>query len=156
MKATKILSVLILSIFLITNVSAIIVTGGEWNDQSQSIEINDGQTASFNVYFGSTESPITVNVKLFDSSYNLIHNFENNRVVNHNIFSSTYFVDKNIYQTHGNFNIQIMGSDSDGDFTASPLILTINPQIPPNNSPVITSTPITQINEGTAYSFFYC
>lgn len=149
MKSVKILSVLILSIFLITNVSAIIVTGGEWTGSNI---IQDGQTANFNVYFGSTESSITINIKLYDSSYNLIYSFEHNKIVNDNTFSSTCFVDKNVYQTHGNFNIQIMGSDSHGSNTYI-LNLKVNPQILQNNPPVITSTPITEIDEGEEYSY---
>ncbi|GAH50899.1 unnamed protein product, partial [marine sediment metagenome] len=113
MKSLNILLVLTLSIFLINSVSAFNPNGG-WNDTVQtSIEINDGDIIDFWVYILTANPPMTINVKLYDyPSYNLIYTFENDRNVDAYYFTQTYNIDKSIYQTTGNFEVVISGSDT--------------------------------------------
>ena len=67
MKILKLLSILIFSIFLISTVSALIVVDAQWEDGSQSINITEGKSASFDVYFTTDDYPMDVEVKLYNS-----------------------------------------------------------------------------------------
>jgi len=153
MKLIKLLLLIPLCLIFINSVSAVLVSGGEWSDGGQSITINNGESVNFNAYFGSTKTSMTVNVKLYDSSYNLINVFEYNKKVYSNVFSKTYTIDESMYENPGDFIVQIFGSDTDGSNSYT-LYLTVNPLIPPvNHAPVITSVPTIQINEGISYSY---
>ncbi len=152
MKYSKVISALILGIFLISFASAI-RPYGEWEDGSQSMTIAEGESVEFEFDFFSMNPPMTISVKLYDSNYNLIHTFGDTT-------SST----NNFFDTHtitgieaGVYLVIIFGSDT-VDANTYTLSLTVNPITPPtpppvNNAPVITSTPITGINEGANYSY---
>lgn len=141
-------------IFLISSVSATIISGGLWSNNNQSISITNGQSANFSAYFGTIPwNFMTINIKLYDANYNLIYAFENNKAVNSNTFSNKYSVTPSIYQNPGNYHLVIFGTDQDGSNTYS-LNLIVNPASPPVDSiPVISSSPLISINEGTSYYY---
>jgi len=152
MKLNKILFTLIFSIFLIHTVSAIVVYG-EWQDQSQSITINEGDGIYVISDFGTLNPPMTINVKLYDSNSDLIYTFENNLNVNDYSYSQTYTVDQSVYQTTGSFELILSGSDNAGDSQSQTLYLTVNAVTPVNNDPVLNAIGNRQINEGQLLRF---
>jgi hypothetical protein len=146
---TKILSLLVFSIFLFSSVSAMTVYG-DFQDGSQSATVNVGQSISFNTDFFSMNPPITsMKAQLYQGN-NLISTF-----LNSNTNSKTY---SNTYNTgilpKGTYTIQIIGTDKTNTDSET-LSLTVTPVvIPPTNSaPVITSSPVIGINEGNFYTY---
>jgi len=146
MKAIKILFLSVFLIFLVNTASAVVVYG-EWNDNyAQSISIDDGDSVDFSAYFGTISPPMTIDIGLYESG-NLIHSFEDNTVVNTNSFGKTYTVNKNIYSMPGDFQVKIQGSDNFGEMSDILDLKVIN------YPPVITSTPITEVNENGFYEY---
>jgi len=144
MKAIKILFLSVFLVFLINTVSAVVVYG-EWNDNdAQSIKIEDRDSVDFSTYFATMYPPMTINIGFYDSNDDLIHSFEDT-VINKRIFAQTYTVNKNIYLGPGDFQVRILGSDGFGEMSAILYLKVIN------NPPVITSTPITEVNENEFY-----
>lgn len=144
----KILSFLILGIFLLSGISAITVYS-DFSDATQTKTINTGQSVSFNVDFFSMNPPMTMKVGLY-SGDNLIYSFLDTSK-NQKTYSNTYNYTAN---TAGTFEIRVAGSDStntDSEY----LTLVVNSVIPPvtNHVPVITSTAITQVDEGQTYNY---
>ena len=155
MKSLKILLLLIFGIFLISSVSAVVVYG-DWSDGTQITEIDFGENINFNTDFFSMNPPMTVNIKLYNQYGSLIHSFENNRIIEGNSYAflqETYLTNEDIYKNPGDFELILMASDDPSSQTHI-LYLKVNPAPPePNNPPVITSAPITEIDEGEEYSY---
>lgn len=140
-----------LGIILIATISATIVTGGLWINNQQSMSITSGQNANFSAYFGTIPwNSMTVTIKLYDANHHLIYTFENNRAINSNTFSNTYLITPAIYKNVGAYTVVIQGTDNDGTQSYT-LSLIVNPV--PDSIPVISSSPITQVNEGAAYLY---
>ena len=121
----------------------------DFSDSSQSATIAVGESISFNVDFFSMNPPITsMKVQLYQGS-NLISTFLNSNT-NEKTYYHTYTY---LATTAGTYKIKVIGTDSvntDSEF----LTLTVNPCPPPvNHAPVITSVPISQINEGSSYNY---
>ena len=153
MKFLNFLALSIICIFLISGVSAVAVAGGEWNSGGSYVEIENGQNIDFSAYFGSTKGKFTANVKLYDSSFNVLNVFENNKLISGYSYADSYTITHDMYQNVGSYTVQIICSDTDGSNSYT-LYLTVKPIVPPaNNPPVITSVPVTQINEGAFYSY---
>jgi len=169
MKNSKILFGLLglmLAIFLISNVSAITTSHGEWQDRSSSLSITNGQSAGFNVYFESTTTPFTVSIELRDLNHldsqgnpTLVHSFINGPAPNTPCGNNCYFnsapiqITPAIYSSTGSFLLILSSTDRQGTSTTS-LSLTVNPLPPPvNHAPVITSIPNQAINENLSYSY---
>ena len=93
---------------------------------------------------------MTVTIKLYDANHHLIYTFENNRAINSNTFSNTYLITPAIYKNVGAYTVVIQGTDNDGTQSYT-LSLIVNPV--PDSIPVISSSPITQVNEGAAYLY---
>ncbi len=164
MKLSKILFGLMLGIFLLSSISAIATPYGKWQDGSSSITIFNGQSISFNVYFedswiegspGPTTLPMNISAKLYDSANNLLYTFIEQSV------SQTYYFNNNpievtpsIYSNPGSFSLILSATDRQGTSITS-LTLTVNPVLPTpnNNPPVITSSPVTSVNEDVSYSY---
>ena len=149
----KFLLTTIFAIFLIGNISAIAVYG-EWENGSQITTITEGDDLDFNFDFITMSPPMTINVKVYDSSGNLVYAFDNNKQINDRSYSKIYNVNQSVYGTNGNFRILIWGSDSRGS-NFSELTLIVNPQPPQsiNNPPQIISNPITGVNEHQVYTY---
>jgi len=146
----KILSFLVLGIFLLSGISAISVYS-DFSDSTQIKTINTGQSVSFNVDFFSMNPPITsMKVGLY-SGDNLIQSFLDSNT-NSKTYSNTYTYTAN---TAGTFKIRAIGSDSvntDSEYLTL-VVNSVSPQPPANHAPVITSTAITNVNEGATYNY---
>jgi hypothetical protein len=120
----------------------------DFSDGSQSITINRGESVSFNVDFFSMNPPMTIKAQLYQGG-SLIYTFLNTNT-NNRIYHTTYSYTP---ANSGTYEIKVIGTDkinTDSEF----LTLIVNPVQPPtNNPPVITSNPITSINEGTIYNY---
>lgn len=151
MKFSKLLLIFGICIFLINSINAFVAPGGEWENQDQSITIDMGESVDFNAYAGTTKSSMYVNVKLFDSSSNLLKTFEDKKVGD--TFSKTYTLTQNHYNNEGSYYVNIIASDDDGSDTY-PLDLTVNPASQPsNNPPVLNSIGDKSIDENSTLQF---
>lgn len=152
MKLSNFILVLItvlIVVFSIYEVSAISVSYGEWEDESTSARINQGESISFNYYFYQSSSSMDIKIDLFDNYGNLIHNFLDETV------SESYYYNENpiqitslIYESRGGYFLTFSSEDSD----KIPSIMSIS-LIVENQPPVITSSPITKINKEEVYSY---
>ena len=116
-----------MSIFLVSTASALIVVDGQWKDGGQSIEINEGESASFDVYFTTYDWPMSVEVRMYslsDSGEELIYTFIDSTTED-NFFQHTYVIDESIYKTDGEFKIIISGSDNEEDSDEAVLELNV-------------------------------
>jgi hypothetical protein len=155
MNQTKLLFSLAFMILLFSTASAVVTPGGLWSNNAQSIEIKDGETATFTAYAVTGRPSMTITgVKMFDSSHNLIKTFESNRQIQSNTYSNTFSVTKAIYSKTGSYTISIIAKDSDGE-NSYPIYLKVNPiiQPPSNRAPTIISTPIKTVNENKPYKY---
>lgn len=153
--STKFLFSLAFMILLFSTARAVVTPGGLWSNNAQSIEIKDGETATFTAYAVTGRSSMTITtIKMFDSSHNLIKTFESNRRVQADIYSNTFSVTKAIYSKTGSYTISIIAKDSDGE-NSYPIYLKVNPivQPPSNRAPTIISTPVRKVNENKLYSY---
>ncbi|MDO8528487.1 MAG: putative Ig domain-containing protein, partial [Nanoarchaeota archaeon] len=161
MNLIKSFLLIFLGILLIASVSAATQTYAEYSDRSNSATITQGQSISFNAGFYAS-SPMTVNLKLYTSNYQLVHTFENNKAINTITnptsfykykFSSTYSVTPSKYVTTGSYFIILSSTDASGSQSEYTLDLRVNPSVPTNHAPIITSSPITSVDENTAYAY---
>ncbi len=140
-------------VFLLAGMNAVVVYG-DWQDSSQDIQITLGDSVDFSADFFTMSPPMTINIKLYNNAGALVHAFEDNRAVSGNSFAQTYTITSAIYQATGSFELILSSSDFFPSSDSHTLLLTVNPISPPaNNAPVITTTPITQVNESSAYSY---
>ena len=123
MNTLKILSFIVFSLFLVSTVNAINVYG-DWEDKSQSIEIDEEETISFNVDFGSANPPMDISVILYDLNSNFEYIFEE-KIVDYYSFYRIYEIDEDIYEKTGNYEIIILGYDNTGDFNSVTLDLKV-------------------------------
>ncbi|MCK4647767.1 putative Ig domain-containing protein [Candidatus Pacearchaeota archaeon] len=139
------LSLAILSIFLINTVSAMLVYV-EWDTtDSNTLQINDGESAMFNILILSSETNPITSVKLYDSSGE-VYTFLNiliNEV-------KEYTISQSIYKTSGDFYIEVIGTDS-FNTDSETLFLTILPA--PNTPPVLDSIGNKQVDENELLQF---
>ncbi|MCP6727590.1 MAG: DUF5011 domain-containing protein [Patescibacteria group bacterium] len=141
MNPLKILTALVLSLFLLGGVSALLAYA-EWEDGTQSIVINDGNTVQFEVDTITFDYSV-VTVKMYDSQLNEVYDFGS-----YTEFGQVYTVDDTIYPGAGDYEIIITGDDGFGADSYS-LTLTINEFTPVNNAPVASDLSYTA-NEDTA------
>ena len=131
MKSLKFLSVLLTSIFLLTVASATAYYGTFIDGSgilSQAATITDGDSIDFEVDFISSDPSINLNVKLYNSTYDLIHTFEDNTVPTDPSYK-IYTITPAIYSVPGTYKIIVFGY-------ATELTLTVNAEV----APVITLT----------------
>lgn len=133
MTFTKILSFLVLSIFLFSGVSAVTTYASWGNDEEQSTTIENGNTASFTVDFFAMQTPIHVKVALYDSADNLINTFVE-QDVSSNEFHATYTINRAMYGNAGDFSVIATGVDAHSS-QSHEISLKVNPDA---TKPVIT------------------
>ena len=152
MKTTKLFSLLIFSIFLVSSVSALVVYG-DWQDSSQDIQIVEGQSINFNVDFVSVSPPIKIQIELYNPESNLVvHYFEKDLEIKGTSYFSNYTLSPSIYKNPGQYQIILTGTDSINSYTHV-LDLKIAKSQQDTNPPVITlfgDNPVT-IVQGTHY-----
>jgi hypothetical protein len=155
MNFSKVLPLLILTIFLFNGVSATMTCDAVWTDGTKSATITNGDSINFEVICGTMYPSMNLKVELYDSSDNLIYTFLNqNR--NSNDYTATYTINKSTYGSVGNFEINVNGIDSDGNIDYSELTLKVNSIVIPADTtvPVITlngNNPLT-ITQGNSYT----
>lgn len=121
------------------------------NDLGNSI-INDGEEAQFHVYVYGYD-PYSVNIVLRDLQGNQVGNTILDITGEESSFIGDYIVNKNIYGGVGNYRVHILADDGYSP-DSKVLSLTVNEVVLPENSPpVITSTPVTEVDEGADYSY---
>ncbi|MCX6746512.1 MAG: putative Ig domain-containing protein [Candidatus Pacearchaeota archaeon] len=143
---SRIFSFIIGSILLLSLASAMTVYG-DFQDATQSATINAGETINFNVDFFSMNPPMNTKVGLYSGS-TLVQSF-----LDSSISEKTYYHTYSYTaSTAGTFEIRIIGTDkinTDSEY----LTLKVNSAPPVNHAPVITSVPISQVNEGASYYY---
>jgi len=153
---SKLITSIILSVFfvlLISNVSAITVDA-EWENGLREIEITKGELISFTPEIFSLNLPMTISMKLYDSGDNLVYPIEDGMKVYEDSFTGQYSINQHIYGNSGEFKLVIIGSDGAPSTRTQTLSLKVNEvSVPINHAPVITSNPITKVNEGEEYSY---
>jgi len=120
----------------------------DYSDETQSKTIELGESITFNADYFSMNPPMTISAQIYKGG-SLVYTF-----LNTGSSAKTYY---NTYSytptSSGSFEIRVIGTDkinTDSEF----LTLTVNSVVPPvNHAPVITSVPISQVNEGTSYSY---
>ena len=163
MKCAKFLSLMVLGIFLLTNVSAIFLETS-WENEENITTIEFGESATFDAYVSSGYPPITISIELYDSDDALVHAFQEQTTIEdivgagYIVFNPEYTVTESSYTNSGEFTVKIKYFYAVQGTQESPLTKTltliVNPSTPtPNNPPVITSTAITKVNELQAYSY---
>lgn len=149
MKAVKLLSLLVFSIFLLSSVSAIAVYGS-WEDSSQTISITEGENVNFDAYFLSRNYPMTINIKLYDSQFEEIYPVANNLRINaRSYYLEDYNINQNIYGTSGEYKLVLSGSDK-VDSNSIILTLTVEPQ---NHAPTLSPINDKVVKEGELLEF---
>jgi len=130
---SKIFSLFVFSIFLLSGISAVVSDGYFISNNAHSIIINYGDATSFNVDFSSAYPPVTININVYNSQNNLIYSFPD-RIINSNGKSLVYLINQGIYQNPGTYTIEIISSDSKSTFPDY-LTLTVN-SISGNAAPI--------------------
>ena len=148
----KIFSLLFISIFLLSAISATSVVDGYFQDDiySTAATINSGESINLNAIFSSTGS-ITSKTVNVPSGLSIAEDSCDLSVSGHT-YSCAYTITAN---SAGTYEIEIIGTDNSGSTDSSSLTLTVNhcPIPPTNHAPEITSSPVTQIDEGQHYSY---
>jgi len=147
MNFPKTLILFAVGIFLISSASAMVL-GGLWQNNADSIIITSGNSVSFSIDFGSMHSPSNIGATLYNSNDIAVWQKNYNNLVNINLISDT------IPQTNltpGNYELILNGNDAANYPDSDTLYLTVN--FLPNSAPVITSSPVTGVNEGSNYSY---
>jgi hypothetical protein len=148
---TKILSLLILSIALISCASATLVVKGYFlNDVHDVSEtITAGESITLKAIFTSVDSITQKDVQLPTGV-----NSDGGTCTASNsgyTYTCIYSISSN---TEGTYSIRVIGKDSAGRVDSDDLTLAVKPKITPiNHAPIITSTPIYSVNEGNSYSY---
>lgn len=114
MNTLKILSLFAFSIFLVSAVSALMVVDAQFQDGSQNLQIEKGQSATFDVYFTTYDFPMNVSVKMYNSNNQLVHTFIDSSTEDY-FFEHTYTITETAYEKLGDYEIRINGSDAAGD-----------------------------------------
>ena len=148
---SKILLPLIFSILLLSTVSATMIVDGYFqNDIYQTqATITNGESITLHAIFSSTGSITSKGINLpsglsSDAGTCTLSS-------SGHTYTCTYTITPS---DAGIFDITVIGTDCTGSTDSAGLILTVNPTPTPiNHAPVITSTPVTQVNEGTSYNY---
>ncbi len=149
MKSSKILFTLLTGMFLISFASATsCYTTFVGTEISRSTSITEGDTIDFEVNFISFDPSIYLNIKMYDSDYNLVYTFENKEIPTTPSYK-TYSITPAIYDTPGIYNIIVYGYDVE-------LTLTVNavPETLDTTAPILTllgDNPVT-IEVGETYT----
>jgi len=138
-------------VFLFGNVSAVVVYS-DWETGSQQEEIDYNQEIDFNVDIGTMNPSMKINVKLYDSEYNLVYSYENDLNINDYSYHKIYTLDKSIYKNPGNYKLIVSAEDSEGSSQSETLSIKIN-ELQENNPPEITSSPIKEVDEDSYYEY---
>ncbi len=154
-RAFQLFLILALMVLLGGAVNAVI-TYGEWQDQSQVIEIDDGDSVDFSFYVFTMNGPLDISIKLYDDTSHLVYTYKNEHVGSTSLGGS-YTVEKSHYVNPGDYSIVIYSTDGRGDGSTNALSLKVNsvgvPPGPVNQAPVLDSIGAKVVNEGSLLTF---
>lgn len=133
---SKIFLLAILSIFLFNSVAAV-TTYASWSDGTQTLTINNGDSASFSADFFAMKPPMNTKIILYDSSDNTVYTFLDQQTSTKE-YSGSYVISNNIYKNAGDFTVMIVGTDANSAQSYQ-LNLKVNSITPADTTaPVIT------------------
>lgn len=151
MKTTKLLLIPAMIIFLLAVVSAGSVTVSLFYDSTDgnSLTITNGESAGVIVSADSIFEPsITIKLELLNSNGNVLANILDTYTILDS-YSRYLMVGQAAYSGPGDYTLRAIVTGESGQSDTDTLSLKILlPPTPTNNPPVITSTPVTQVNEG--------
>ena len=131
MKCAKFLSLMVLGIFLLTNVSAIFLETS-WENEENITTIEFGESATFDAYVSSGFPPITISIELYDSDDALVHTFQEQTTIEdivgagYIVFNPEYTVTESAYKNSGEFTVKIKYFDVVQGTQESPLTKTLS------------------------------
>jgi hypothetical protein len=150
MKTQKTILFLVLSMFLLSTISAVSITP-EFSDLSTSRTIINPASADFSFDFFTMNAPMTVKIELVNSAGTVLNTFlaETSITTREHTFSGT--VTSAMYLTAGTYSIEATARDAVGYTDLGTLTLIVNN--PANAAPVITLTGANPqlITRGSAY-----
>lgn len=147
MNFSKTLILFALGIFLISNASAMVLSG-LWQNSATSITITAGNSVNFSVDYGSMHSPSSIVATLYNSNDIAVWtNYYPN--LNGNFLSDA--IPSNLIP--GNYQLILNGNDAANFPDSDTIYLTVNSVVPANNAPVISSISNQTINENLPYSY---
>ncbi len=154
-KMKKLLILPLLTIFLLSIISAgAVVTNIFYEETDQrNYSINNGNTFGLILSADSLgEQSMNILVQVLDSNSNVVSTLWNVQTSTDSYNNYARF-NMASYGGPGNYTIRSTVTGSSGTSDTDTLTLQVLPLTPGNNAPVITSSPITQINESQQYSY---
>jgi len=155
-KKTSGIAVFILAVvFSMYLISASSVLGFLFYDSTtgSSLTINDGDSFGLTVSADSIfENYMNVHVDLLESGGNVVATLLDTNVIQDS-YSNHMVVDESVYGSAGDYTIKLTVTGDSGQTDTVELSLTVQALSPTNNLPTFTSSPVTSVNENTAYSY---
>lgn len=151
----KLLIIPFILVFLAMLVSAASVTTSLFYDSttSNSLTITNGQSAGIIVSADSLfESSMTIKLNLLDSSGSLVNNLLD-IYTTRDSYSNYFILRPTAYVNPGSYTIVSTVTAASGQTATAILNLEVLPVTSGNNAPVITSAPVTSVNETIIYSY---
>jgi hypothetical protein len=120
---------------------------------SDSLTIIDGNTFGVIISADSIfESSMNIKLDLLDSSGNIVTNLLEVYTTDDSYFKSLA-IEEYAYSNPGSYSLKASVIGASGNSDTDYLALVVLPKPPVNNVPVITSSPVTQVNEKQAYFY---
>ena len=114
---------------------------GKWYDRTQSLTVDNGESATFSVRYESAHQPIKPLIGLYrvgSGSSQLVHEVESGRTVDRNVYEALYGISPRMYgQMNGTYEVRLTGSDGENNTNSHTLRLIVLNQTD-NEPPVIT------------------
>ncbi|MEK6856903.1 MAG: PKD domain-containing protein, partial [Nanoarchaeota archaeon] len=151
MKKLNLLLSLILTVILFSGNAFAVEVGMEWQDGSNEITINYGDSVSFEANAGSIKMPLSVSLVLMNE--NILHVYEDFDNYYDYLYGNKYLVTKDHYKNARDYVIHIEATDGIGDTKINELILHVfeakkddNGEVIINNPPVVNDIITTEDN----------
>ena len=144
--------IFLLSVISFTSAASVTISLFYDSTDFSILQINDGESATFSVNANSVaEESMTIVVDLMgpEGNKNILDVFTQADSYN----SGDLVIEKDFYSKPGSYTIMAVVKGASGQETSDFLILHVLPLSEDNNLPVITSKPVTSINENTFYSY---
>ncbi|MBL7059287.1 hypothetical protein ISS08_02445, partial [Candidatus Pacearchaeota archaeon] len=111
MKIQKLLMLMLVSVFLVSSVSAVSFYA-QWDDTTTDISIMNGQSIGFAFDAYTASPPMVLNVKLYDSSMDLVESLVSDFEYNGLVYSGAHLITPSMYNNqYGDYTLVISGSD---------------------------------------------
>jgi len=144
--------VLFLMILLGGVVNAVVSTYGEWQDHTNYIEINDGDTVYFDVGITTSNQPLDISIRLVNADTGQIIYTYKEDIVDNTFFSDRFEVVEYHYTNPGLYFVAIYGGDNVGDDSTSIISLKVNSVGPGNTAPTISGIPDQTFGVGSGFN----